>query len=62
MKNVSVFENEGLILNINSKKELEKVIFRILNKEKLFKNKIKNFNKINKNYISYKKLNKLLLN
>ena len=61
MKNVSVFENERLILNVNSKKELEKVIFKILNNEKLFKNKIKNFNKINKNYINYRKLNKLML-
>jgi hypothetical protein len=61
-KKISVFEKYGLVLNINSKKELESLIFKIkdLKKTPYYHKQRINFNKLNKNHISYNKLNKLI--
>ena len=61
-KKISVFEKYGLFLNINYKKELESLIFKIKDtKETPYYHKQRiNFNKLNKNHISYNKLNKLI--
>ena len=62
-KNISVFEKNGLVFNVNTKEKLESLIFKIkdLRKTPYYLKQRISFNSINKKHISYKKLTRIIL-
>lgn len=62
-KNISVFEKNGLVFNVNTKEKLESLIFKIkTSKKTLYYQKQRvSFNKLSKNHIGYKKLTRIML-